>query len=138
MCASSTQSHRHKHHAHTPAFFSFTCTLAHPLSSSHFQHLLTQNTLFLHPLTPICTFCYFRSHPSTPPPSHMYTYTLSLPVLSPYVSLFRLIKCVGPSLAPLHFPGEEIHCDSTVFAREVKRYSATPCRPLTQLIRLMG
>lgn len=139
LCVSSAQPHRQQHnHAHVPAFFSFTCALAIPLCSPHFQHLLTQNTFFLHPLAPICTFCYFHTRPSTLPPAHMYTCTLSSPVLFPYVSLFRLIKCAAPSLAPLLSPGEEIRCDTTVFTREVRRYSATPCRPLTQLIRLMG
>lgn len=74
LCVSSTQSHRHKH---TPAFFSFTCTLAIPLFSPHFQHLLTQNTFFLHPLAPICTFCYFRTRPPTLSPAHTHFPRLS-------------------------------------------------------------
>lgn len=135
LCVSSTQSHRHKHnHAHTLAFFSFTCTRAIPLCLPHFQHLLTQNTFFLHLLAPLCTFSYFRTRPSTLPASHTNTYTLSSSVLFPCF----FILCAAPSLAPPHSTGEEIRCDTTVFVPEVKRYSATPCRPLTQLIRLMG
>lgn len=74
------------------------------------------------------------SHSPSPTPWHMHTYTLSSLVLFPYVSFFRLIKIAAPS----PFPGEQIHCDTTVLACEVKRYSATPCGPLTQPIRLMG
>lgn len=81
-----------------------------------FQHLLTQNPLFLSLLAPICTFCYFHTLFSTLPLSHKHTCTLSLPVLFPYVSLFTLIKCAGPSLASLLFPGEKTNCDTTVFA----------------------
>lgn len=76
LCVSSAHSHRRKHNpAHTLAFSSFTCILAIPLRSSHFQHLLTQNTLFLHPLAPICTFCCFHTRPSTLPLSHTHTRT---------------------------------------------------------------
>lgn len=120
LSVSSIQPHRRKHkRAHKSAFCSFTSTLAIPLCSPHFQHLLTQNPLFLNLLAPICTFCYFHTRPSTLPLSHKHTCTLSSPVLSPYVSLFRLIKCAGPSLAPLLLPGEEIHSDTAVFVQEV-------------------
>lgn len=128
LCVSSAHSHRHKHNpAHTPAFSSFTCTLAIPLRSSHFQHLLTQNTLFLHPLAPICTFCCFHTRPSTLPLSHTHTHThtfLACPLsicffISPH-------KVCRPLFSPAAFPlgGCTLRCGCV--CAEVKRYSAMP------------
>lgn len=90
LCVSSTQPHRHKHsHAHTLAFFSFTCTLAIPLCSPHFQHLLTQNTLF------------FRTS------SHLYAHSaafaLALPHAHPHICTHTHFPCLSPFHMFLYF-----------------------------------
>jgi len=113
----------------SPALFT---TFSAPIDTKHF--LFAPPRTYMH----ILLLSHSPLHTFTLTYVHTHTRTLSSPVLFPYVSFFRLIKCAAPSLAPLPFPGEEIRCDTTVFAQEVKRYSATPCRPLTQLIRLMG
>lgn len=101
----STYSPKHEHKlAHNSAFCSFTSTFAIPIC--YISAPIDTKPCFLNPLAPLGTFCYFHTLFSTLPLSHRPTCTLSSPVLSPYVSLFPLIKCAGPSLASLLFPGE--------------------------------
>lgn len=47
-----------------------------PSQSVTFQHLLTQNPLFLYPLAPRCAFCYFHTLFSALPLSRRHTCTL--------------------------------------------------------------
>lgn len=55
LCVSSTQPHRHKHkRAHTPAFFSLTCTPRYPTLFATFSASIdTKHFLFAPPRTPM-------------------------------------------------------------------------------------